>query len=73
MGKSQLLEQIRTELRTGHYSSRTEQAYLGWIKRYILFHNKKHPKEMGAEEIKSYINNLATNHHVSSATQNQAL
>jgi len=73
MGKSKLLEQIRTELRTGHYSRRTEQAYLSWIKRYILFHNKKHPKEMGADEIKAFINNLANNHHVSSSTQNQAL
>ena len=58
MGKSQLLEQISTELRTGHYSRRTEQAYSSWIKRYILFHNKKHPKEMGADEIKAIIQDV---------------
>jgi len=73
LGKSELLEQIRTELRTGHYSRRTEEAYISWTRRFILFHNKRHPKDMGTEEIKSFINNLATNHHVSSSTQNQAL
>ena len=73
MGKSELLEQVKTELRTGYYSSRTEQAYISWIRRFILFHNKQHPKDMGGKEIKAFINNLATNHHVSSSTQNQAL
>ena len=71
-----LLDQVRIVMRTGHYSNRTEKAYpaiAGWIKRFILFHNKRHPKEMGDEEIKSFINNLATNHRVSSSTQNQAL
>lgn len=73
LGEVKLLEKVSTEIRTRHYSSKTEQAYTGWIKRFILFHNKKHPSEMGAEEIKAFINNLTTNNHVSSATQNQAL
>ena len=73
MAEVKLLDKVRNELRAGHYSTKTEKAYLNWIKRFILFHNKKHPKEMSAEEIKAFINNLATNHHVSSATQNQAL
>lgn len=73
MAEEKLLDKVKTEIRTRHYSKRTEQAYTGWIKKFILFHNKKHPSEMGADEIRVYINNLATNHHVSSSTQNQAL
>lgn len=73
MPEPKLLDKVRTELRTKHYSRKTEVAYTNWIKRFILFHNKRHPKDMGAEEIKTFINSLATNHHVSSATQNQAL
>jgi len=68
-----LLDIVRTELRTRHYSIRTEKTYLNWIKRFILFHNKRHPEEMGAEEIRAFINNLATKLYVSSSTQNQAL
>ncbi|HKI79230.1 MAG TPA: integron integrase [Ignavibacteriaceae bacterium] len=73
MPGSKLLNKIRTELRTNHYSKKTEQAYLGWIKRYIHFHNKKHPAEMGADEIKSFINHLAVKENVASSTQGQAL
>lgn len=73
MAEEKLLDKVKTEIRTRHYSKRTEHAYAGWIKKFILFHNKKHPSEMGADEIRAYINNLATNHHVSSSTQNQAL
>src|SRR3972149_2816208 len=73
MAEPKLLERVRTELRTNHYSLRTEKTYISWILRFILFKNKRHPKEMGAEEIKTFINNLAVNHHVSSSTQNQAL
>jgi len=73
MPEPKLLDKVRTELRTKHYSVRTEKTYVSWIYRFILFHSKKHPKDMGADEIKAFINNLATNHHVSSATQNQAL
>jgi integron integrase len=73
MPEPKLLDKVRTELRSKHYSRKTEVAYTNWIKRFVLFHKKRHPKEMGAEEIKAFIDNLATNHHVSSATQNQAL
>lgn len=73
MPGSVLLNRVRTELRTKHYSQRTEQAYVNWIKRYILFHNKKHPSEMGEEEIKKFVNYLAVKERVSSSTQNQAL
>src|SRR3972149_11855525 len=73
MAEPKLLERVRTELRTNHYSLRTEKTYISWILRFILFNNKRHPKEMGAEEIKAFINNLVNNHHVSSSTQNQAL
>jgi integron integrase len=73
MPEPKLIDKVRLELRTKHYSSKTEDAYTSWIKRFILFHNKRHPKDMGADEIKSFITNLATNHHVSSSTQNQAL
>ena len=68
-----LLERVKTELRVNHYSKKTEEAYISWIKRYIFFNNKKHPKEMGAEEVKNYISYLATKQQVSSSTQNQAL
>jgi integron integrase len=73
MPEPKLMDKVRTELRTKHYSSKTEEAYTNWIKRFVLFHNKKHPKDMGAAEIKSFVDNLVTNHHVSSSTQNQAL
>lgn len=56
--KPKFLEQVRTVLRTRHYSLRTEEAYLGWIRRFILFHGKRHPREMGGPE-------------VAAATQNQ--
>lgn len=68
-----LLEKVRTELRAKHYSLRTEKTYLNWIKRFIIFNNKRHPEKMGGDEIKAFINNLAMNHNVSASTQNQAL
>lgn len=73
MSEPKLLDKVRTELRTKHYSRKTEVAYTNWIKRFVLFHNKRHPDEMGADEIKAFINNLADEHQVSSSTQNQAL
>lgn len=73
MPEPKLLDKVRTELRSKHYSRKTEVAYTNWIKRFVLFHNKRHPKDMGADEIKLFVDNLVTNHHVSSATQNQAL
>jgi site-specific recombinase XerD len=68
-----LLEQVRESIRTKHYSYRTEQTYVDWIKRFILFHGKRHPKEMGAEEVQEYITYLANERQVASSTQNQAL
>jgi integron integrase len=68
-----LLEQVRTHIRFKHYSIRTEEAYLKTIKRFILFHHKRHPQEMGADEIRQYLSHLATEGHVSASTQNQAL
>jgi len=73
MARSPLLEQVRTALRLRHYSIRTEQAYLGWLKRFILFHGKRHPAAMGAQEISAFLNHLASERHVSASTQNQAL
>jgi len=73
MPEPKLLDKVRTELRTKHYSRKTETAYSNWIRRFILFNDKRHPKDMGADEIKAFVENLVTNHHVSSATQNQAL
>jgi len=71
--KPRLLVQVRLGIRTRHYSHRTEQAYVGWIKRYILFHDKKHPAEMGEAEITHFLSSLATEGRVSASTQNQAL
>ena len=68
-----LLDQVREAIRTKHYSYRTEQTYVEWIKRFILFHKKRHPKEMGVDEIRSYITHLANERTVAASTQNQAL
>jgi len=68
-----LLDQVRDTLRIRHYSYRTEQSYVDWIKRFILFHHKRHPKEMGGLEIEVFLAYLAQERHVSASTQNQAL
>lgn len=68
-----LLDQVRAAIRTRHYSLRTEQAYLHWIKRFIFFHDKRHPKDMGAPEIEAFLSALATVRNVSASTQSQAL
>jgi integron integrase len=68
-----LLDQVSDAIRVKHYSSRTEKTYKDWIMRYILFHNKRHPKDMGAEEIQAFITYLATERHLSASTQKQAL
>src|SRR5688572_11218603 len=68
-----LLDQVRQAIRTRHYSYRTEKAYVHWIKRFIFFHNKRHPAEMGEAEIGRFLSALATDFHVSASTQNQAL
>jgi len=68
-----LLDQVRDDLRLKHYSLRTEEAYVSWIKRYILFHDKRHPAEMGAPEIEAFLTHLAVDQKVAASTQNQAL
>lgn len=73
MARSRLLDQMREVLRVHHYSIRTEEAYLDWVKRYIIFHNKRHPSEMGEAEITEFLTWLAVNKHVAASTQNQAL
>ena len=64
---------MRDAIRARHYSYRTEEAYVGWIRRFILFHHKRHPKEMGPAEITQFVTALAVERHVSASTQNQAL
>jgi len=54
-----LLDQVRDVIRLKHYSYRTEQSYVGWIRRYILFHNKQHPKDMGGAEVEAFLTHLA--------------
>jgi integron integrase len=68
-----LLDQVRETIRTKHYSYRTEQTYVEWIKRFILFHKKRHPKDMGVDEVQAYITHLANERRVAASTQNQAL
>ena len=70
---TKLLDQVVAKIRFKHYSRGTEQSYTHWIKRFILFHDKRHPKEMGASEIEAFLSALATNLHVSASTQNLAL
>jgi len=72
-GKPKLLDQVRQTIRRKHYSLRTEQAYVDWIRRYIFFHNKRHPAEMGAREMETFLNHLAVEKKVAASTQNQAL
>lgn len=71
--KPRLLDRVRSTLRTRHYSRRTEEAYVAWIRRYIIFHGKRHPAEMGAPEITGFLSWLAVDGHVAASTQNQAL
>ncbi|MGH8056403.1 MAG: phage integrase N-terminal SAM-like domain-containing protein [Candidatus Entotheonellia bacterium] len=71
--KPKLLDQVRDAIRVRHYSMRMEEAYVSWIKRFILFHGKRHPLEMGENEITQFLSALAVHEHVSASTQNQAL
>ena len=73
MSKPRLIDQVREEIRVRHYSLRTEKTYIQWIRRYILFHDKRHPCEMGEKEISAFLSHLAVTRHVSASTQNQAL
>lgn len=68
-----LLELVRQAIRARHYSRRTERAYVGWIRRYVIFHDRRHPREMGTEEVTRFLTALAVDGKVSASTQNQAL
>ena len=71
--KPKLLDQVRQSIRALHYSKRTEKTYVEWIKRFIFFHGKRHPFEMGEPEINQFLTDLAVNKKVRASTQNQAL
>src|SRR5437867_10047829 len=71
--KPRLLDRVRGALRARHYSRRTEDAYVAWIRRYIVFHGKRHPIEMGAAEVTRFLSSLAVDGKVAASTQNQAL
>ena len=73
MSNEKVLEKLRNRIRAKHFSLRTEQNYTQWVKRFILFHHKRHPAEMGAAEINQYLTFLAVKANVAAATQNQAL
>jgi integron integrase len=68
-----LLDHVRAVLRRKHYSIRTEEAYVGWVKRFVLFHGKRHPREMGLPEVEAFLTDLAVAQKVAASTQNQAL
>jgi site-specific recombinase XerD len=72
-GSRRLLDQVREAVRLRHYSIRTEEAYVGWVHRFVLFHQKGHPAEMGAVEVRAFLTALARDRHVAASTQNQAL
>ena len=71
--KPRLLDQVRGAIRERHYSYRTEQAYVHWIKRFVFFHGKRHPADMGRTEVAAFLTHLAQQRNVAAATQNQAL
>ena len=73
MESPRLLDQVRDAIRVRHYSLRTEASYLQWIKRFILFHKKRHPRDMGEQEITAFLTHLAVDKNVAASTQNQAL
>ncbi len=72
MSAPKLLDQVRGKLRVKHYSIRTEEQYLHWIKRFILFHDKRHPRDMGGGEVEGFLTDLAVRGKVAASTQNQA-
>jgi len=72
-GPRKLLDRVRDTIRLKHYSMSTEKTYIAWIKRYILFHDKRHPKDMGVPEIEAFLTHLAVEERVAASTQNQAL
>jgi site-specific recombinase XerD len=72
-GKPKLLDQVRNVIRCHHYSIRTEQSYIDWIKRYILFHGKQHPENLNEGHVGEFLTHLAVQKKVAASTQNQAL
>ena len=72
MVNSKLLDQVRYAVRMKHFSLRTEQAYVHWIRRFILFHGKRHPSEMGEKEVSMFLTFLAVKKRVAASTQNKA-
>lgn len=73
MGKSPFLEKVRTAIRARHYSRSTEKSYVWWVRQFILFNRKRHPRDLGGPEVERFLSYLATVRKVSAATQNQAL
>ena len=71
--KPKLLDQLREAMRLKHYSLKTEKSYIHWVRRFIYFHHMRHPQEMGASEVQSFLNHLAVEQQVAASTQNQAL
>ena len=67
-----MLDQLRLVLRVRHYSRATEECYIHWVRRFILFHHIRHPRTMGASEVEQYLGHLATDGRVSASTRNQA-
>jgi len=67
-----LLEAVRQRIRLKHYSHRTEKSYVHWIRRFVRFHNRRHPRELGKVEIEAFLTHLAVDRKVSASTQNQA-
>jgi integron integrase len=72
-GRSSLLESVRAALALRHYSAKTIEVYVGWVRRFVLFHQRRHPRELGAREVSAFLSNLAGDGQVSASTQNQAL
>jgi integron integrase len=73
MGEAKLLDRVREAVRTRHYSRRTEQAYVSWVRRFVIFHGKRHPAALGEVEVGQFLTYLATRKDVAASTQNQAL
>jgi integron integrase len=71
-GRPRLLDELRGQLRVRNYAYRTEQVYVDWVRRFILFHGKRHPRDMGAAEVTAFLSHLAVQRGVSASTQNQA-
>lgn len=71
-GKPRLLDQVRDTIRVKHYSPKTEDAYIGWIRRFIFYHGQRHPAEMGADQVAQFLSHLALERRVAASTQNQA-